>query len=282
MTSSTLEVTNPARQTGNLLGFVVLTFAGTWIAWLASARLGLLAGGYVSAGGAVFLLGVFAPSLVALALTWRDEGKEGVVALLARIGRWRVDPRWYLIAVAYMAAIKLSAAMIARLATGTWPAFGETPLPLILGAIIVSTWVQAGEEVGWRGYALPRLWQHLGLGGAGVVLGLIWALWHLPLFFIPGTGSDTESFPIYLIIVTNLSVAMAWVYWKTGGSLMLVMLMHASVNNTTGIVPGSLPYPVSPMSFDGSTVAWSTVAVSTVISVLLLVRMRGAQPGDAP
>ena len=271
-----------ARQTRSLVGFFVLTFALTWIAWLASARLGLLAGGFFAAGGLIFLLGVFAPAPVALGLTWHDGGRDAVEALLARIGRWRVEPRWYLIAIGYMAAIKLLAAVIARFITGTWPAFGQTPWPLMIGVIVLSTWVQAGEEVGWRGYALPRLWQHLGLGGASIVLGVIWALWHLPLFFIPGTGSDTESFPIYLVIVTNLSVAMAWLYWKTGGSLLLVMLMHASVNNTAGIVPGSLPYPVSPLSLDGSTVAWATVGVSSLVSALLLVRMRGAQPDDAP
>lgn len=265
------------RQTRNLVGFFVLTFAVTWIAWLASARLGSLAGGGLfGTGGPVFLLGVFAPALVALGLTWHDQGRDGVVSLLARVGRWRVDRRWYLIALGYMAATKLLAAVIARLVTGTWPAFGETSWLLMIGAILVSTWVQAGEEVGWRGYALPRLWEHLGLGGASVVLGVIWALWHLPLFFIAGTGSDTQSFPIYLIIVTNISVAIAWVYWKTGGSLLLVMVMHASVNNTTGIVPAALPYPVRPMSFDGSVLAWCTVGVSSLVAVLLLIRMRGA------
>lgn len=271
-----------AGHTRSLFGFFALVFALTWIAWLTSARLGLLAGGFFATGGLVFLLGLFAPALVALGLTWHYEGRDAVVALLARIGRWRVEPQWYLIALGYTVAIKLLAAGIARLVTGTWPAFGETPWPLMIGGIVISTWVQAGEEVGWRGYALPRLWQHLGLGGAAIVLGVIWALWHLPLFFIPGTGSDTQSFPIYLIIVTNISVAMAWVYWKTGGSLLLVMFMHASFNNTNGVVPASLPYPVSPLSLDGSVVAWCTVAVSSLVSALLLVRMRDAVPGDAP
>ena len=70
--------------------------------------------GFFATGGLVFLLGVFAPALVALGLTWHDEGRDGVVALLARIGRWSVEPRWYLIALGYMAAIKLLAAVFAR------------------------------------------------------------------------------------------------------------------------------------------------------------------------
>jgi hypothetical protein len=263
-----------------VLGFFLLAFAFTWIAWLASATLAAPSNtGFFGVGGPVFLLGVFAPALVALALTAYGEGRAGVVRLLARIGRWQVGTRWYLFAVGYMAATKLLAALIHRLATGAWPTFGDTPWLLMLGAILVSTWAQAGEEVGWRGYALPRLAQHLGLGGASVLLGVIWALWHLPLFFLPGTGSDGQSFPIYLLHVTALSVAMSWLYWKTEGSLLLVMLMHASVNNTTGIVPAAVPNAVDPMSFEGSLVAWVTVGVSWVIAALLLSRMRGAEIG---
>ncbi|MBK5257327.1 MAG: CPBP family intramembrane metalloprotease [Vicinamibacteria bacterium] len=149
----------------------------------------------------------------------------------------------------------------------------------MLGAILVSTWAQTGEELGWRGYALPRLATHLGLSSASVLLGVIWALWHLPLFFLQGSGSEGQSFPIYLLHVTALSVAMSWLYWKTEGSLLLVMLMHASVNNTTGIVPAAVSHPVDPMSFEGSLVAWVTVGLALVVAALLLCRMRGAKIG---
>lgn len=261
-----------------LPGFFALTFAFTWTAWLASAafatpgRVGLF-----GLGGAVFLTGVFAPAFVALALTAYGEGRAGVARLLGRIGTWQPDARWYLFAIGYMAAIKLVAAVIHRFIIGGWPAFGDVSLPLMLGAILLSTWVQAGEEIGWRGYALPRLARHLGLGGASVCLGVIWALWHLPLFFMPGSGSDGQSFPIYLLHVTALSVAMSWLYWRSEGSLLLVMLMHASVNNTTGIVPAALPDAVNPWSFQGSPMAWLTVGVSWAIAALLLLRMRRAE-----
>ena len=263
-----------------LLGFFLLTFAVTWTAWLAPAVLAAPSdAGFFGVGGPVFLLGVFAPAFVALALTAYGEGRAGVAQLLARIGRWQVGARLYLFAIGYMAATKLLAALIHRIAMGAWPPFGDTPLPLMLGAILVSTWAQAGEEVGWRGYALPRLATHLGLGGASVLLGVIWALWHLPLFFLQGSGSEGQSFPIYLLHVTALSVAMSWLYWKTEGSLLLVMLMHASVNNTTGIVPAAVSKAVGPMSFEGSLVAWVTVGVSSVVAALLLCRMRGAEIG---
>jgi membrane protease YdiL (CAAX protease family) len=263
-----------------LLGFFLFTFAFTWTAWLAPAALGASGNsGVFALGGPIFLLGVFAPAFVALALTASSEGRAGVERLLARIGRWQVGAPMYLFAISYPAATELFAALIQRIALGEWPRFGDTSVPLMLGGILVSTWVQAGEEVGWRGYALPRLAAHLGLGGASILLGVIWALWHLPLFFLPGSGSDGQSFPIYLLHVTTLSVAMSWLYWKTEGSLLLVMVMHASVNNTGGIVIGALPNAVDPMSFEGTPVAWLTVAVSSAVAALLLIRMRGAEIG---
>lgn len=72
---------------------------------------------------------------------------------------------------------------------------------------------------------------------------------------------------------------MSWLYWKTEGSLLLVMLMHAAVNNTTGIVPAALPHAVDPMSFRGSIVAWASVGVAWLVAVPLSLRMRGAEVG---
>lgn len=255
--------------------FFLLTFALTWAAWLAvnSSPAGSVA---FAVGGPVFLLGVFVPGFVALALTSFADGRTGVAALLARIGRWHVSWRLYVFAIGYLATTKLSAAVVHRIIVGEWPLFGDTSVALIAGGILVSTWVQAGEELGWRGYALPRLAASMGLGGASVVLGVAWALWHLPLFVMEGTGSTGQSFPLYLLHVTALSVAMSWLYWKAKGSLLLVMIMHAAVNNTTGIVPAALPTATDSLSFQGSFVGWATVAVAWVIAAVLLYQMRGA------
>jgi membrane protease YdiL (CAAX protease family) len=106
---------------------------------------------------------------------------------------------------------------------------------------------------------------------------MLWALWHLPLFFIPASGSDGQSFPIYLLLVTSLSIAMGWLYWKTDGSLLLVMLMHASVNNTTDIVPAAVPGASDPFSLTASSIALLTLGLSWLVAVLLLSQMRGAQ-----
>ncbi len=260
------------------LPFLVLTFGFTWAAWFAAAALaegreGGLARGL---GGAVFVLGVIAPALVALALTRRSNGRDGVTRLFGEIGRWRVGLRWYLFALAYFITIKLSAALVQRVATGDWPAFGETPVLLLFAGILTSTWVQAGEEIGWRGYLLPRLASRVGLGTASIGLGIIWALWHLPLFYIDGSGSTGQSFPLYTSHVTAVSVAMAWLYWRTGRSLLLVMVMHAAVNNTTSIVVSAVPGASSVWTLNGSLVAWATVGLSWLIAFAMLWDMRGA------
>ena len=260
-----------------LLAYFSLTFLVTWSVWFAAAGLAAPGNtGLFGGRGPVFLLGVFAPALVALALTAQAEGRTGVTRLLARIGQWRVAARWYAVAIGYFIVIKLAAALVHRLVVGEWPPFGSTPVALIILGIAVSTWVQAGEEVGWRGYALPRLAHYFGLGGASLVLGVVWAVWHIPLFVLPDSGSTGQSFPAYLLQVIPMSVVLAFLYWKTDGSLLIVMLTHASVNNTTGIVPAAIGGPTAPIALGGSLVAWATVALSWAVATPLLIRMRRA------
>lgn len=260
--------------------YLVVTFAVTWAIWIAPGATPAGRTGLLALGGPVFLLGVFTPGLVALALVAREDGRQGVAALLARIGRWRVGWYLYLFALVYVMATKLAAAAIIRLMSGAWPALGSTPWILLLAAALATAVVQAGEELGWRGYALPRLAERVGLGPASVLVGIVWAFWHLPLFFIAGTGSDGQSFPLYVLYVTPLSVAMAWLYWQAGGSLLPVMLMHAAVNNTAEIVPAALQGAGDPLSFRGSLVAWVTAGIFWVVAAVCLLAMRGKRLTD--
>jgi hypothetical protein len=176
-----------------------------------------------------------------------------------------------------MAVIKLAAALLLRITTGAWPAFGQEPLYLMAVAIVFSTPMQAGEEIGWRGYALPHLSTGIGLPGASLVVGIIWACWHLPFFILSGTDKSGQSFPVYLLTVTALSVAMGWLYWRTNGSLLLTMLMHAAVNNTKDIVPSAVSAATNAFSLSSSRVAWLTVAILWICAVYFLFRMRRAR-----
>jgi membrane protease YdiL (CAAX protease family) len=250
-----------------LLEFFSLTFLATWSLWAAAAAM-LHTGAFPPLARAVLLLGTISPSLVALALT--DRRQE----LVDRVFKWDVGVRWYVFAISYMAAIKLSVAVVHRVATGAWPRFGDEPWYLMVGAIMISTWVQAGEEIGWRGYALPRLWERFGLAPASVILGIIWALWHVPLFLFAAADTYGQSFPLYALQVTAISVAMAWLYWRTGGSLLLVMLLHASINNTKDIVPSGVPGATNPLALSTSRVAWLTLAFLWIPAAYFLFRMR--------
>lgn len=272
-------MSTPGRGAGSLVSFFVLTFAVTWTCFITLVRSTNAAPGAPSPPWhhVVLMLGIFAPALVALALTVRGEGSAGVGTLLGRIARFNVDARWYAFALGYMVVIKLVAALVHRAVLGTWPQLGTEPWFVMLAAIPVSTFVQAGEELGWRGYALPRLAERFGLGPAAIVLGVFWAAWHLPLFYLVGADTHGQSFVVYLFQVIAISVAMAWLYWRTHMSLILVMLMHAAINNTKDIIPSLPRAAADPFSPHASSIAWIGVAVMWAVAAWFLVQMRGAK-----
>jgi len=259
---------------GSLVAFFLLTYAVMWALYFTVVAASIPAR---SPLGAVLIhLGAWSPGIVALALTARAEGAEGVRALLGRVVQWDVPAKWYVFAVGYFLAIELVAALIHRVAVGAWPRFGSEPLYLIPLAIAFSTPFQAGEEIGWRGYALPRMAARFGLARSSVLLGLIWGFWHLPQFFIRDGNSYGQSFFVFVVLVTALTVAMAWLFGHTGGSLLPVMVMHAAVNNAGGIVPIAAPGGTSTFGLSSSSttlVGWLTVALLWVCAAWFLARM---------
>jgi membrane protease YdiL (CAAX protease family) len=146
---------------------------------------------------------------------------------------------------------------------------------VILGGTFFSTIMlgQSGEEVGWRGYALPRLAELYGLRLASLILGVVWAVWHLPLFFVRGADTYGQSFFIWAMGVTALSVTFAWLYANTNGSLLLTMLLHSAINQSLGIVSGALPGADNPFSFSTSLPGWITLALLWLTAAYFLVRM---------
>src|SRR5437762_11997101 len=143
-------------------------------------------------------LGAYSPSLVALWLTARAEGGSRVRALLGCILQWRVPARWYLFAVGYIPVIKLTAALVQRVATGAWPRLGSEAWYVIPVAVAFSTPFQAGEEIGWRRYALPRLATRFARARASNPLGAIWACRPLPPLFIPAADTLGQPFRVYV------------------------------------------------------------------------------------
>jgi len=265
------------RDRRALLKFFFITFAITWPCFSAVAAFSAgAAPNFAFLRGPILFLGIFAPAIVALSLTARAEGKEGVLALLRRLVKADVAPRWYVFAIGYMVAVKLAVALLYRLILGAWPRSGGEAWYVMLAATIGSLIIggQSGEEIGWRGFALPRLATRFGYGAGSIILGVIWALWHLPLFFVREADTYGQSFILYTLQVTATSVAIAWLYQRTNGSLLLTMLMHSAINNTKDIVPSHLDGGMSSFTFNASIVGWMTVAVLWMCAGFFLVSMR--------
>lgn len=258
-----------------LLNYFLLTFVISWFFFISLLVIPSDPIGLSVLQQIVGLLGTITPALVALWMLAHQKPAGQVKAIFNRIGLWEVDIKYYLFAAGYIVFIKLAVAVIYHVITGHWPVFGREPWYLMLGAIVISTWVQAGEEIGWRGFALPRLTQKYGLAMGTCILGVIWACWHLPLFFVKGSTIVGQSFPLYLLQVTALSIAIGWLYWRTGGSLLLTMLMHAAVNNTKDIVPSAVEGATHPYAWSTSLSAWLTLALLWLFAIYFLYDMRG-------
>jgi uncharacterized protein len=108
-------------------------------------------------------------------------------------------------------------------------------LPLV-GAISVYMliFVPLGEEVGWRGYALPALQGRNNTLLASVVLGVIWTLWHLPLFFNPATSYSNTTFWVFMVFLLPFPIVYTWIFNSTGGSVLMAMILHAVTNASIG------------------------------------------------
>ena len=185
-------------------------------------------------------LGFVAGALIASGLC---DGKAGAVQLLRRLLIWRVAWFWYAAAVLGPAAFYLLGIGIHVLLGGTMPDFRQ---PFILRLVPPSLGMALagsifflyevlfnGEEFGWRGYALPRLQVRRSALVASLIIGAVWAFWHVPKFLTSGEPHDT-SFWFFAVNMIANAVLYTWVFNKTRGSLLLMLLLHAGIN--TGIV----------------------------------------------
>ena len=132
--------------------------------------------------------------------------------------------------------------------------------------------VRASEEIGWRAYALPRLAKRFGFAKAGLILGPIWACWHLPLFLIPGVGASGGSAPIFVLGVTALSVAFAWLYGNTNGSLVPVILLHSAIDDVFIVLPKPMTVANS-LALGSELMPWLITAFECLIAGCILALM---------
>ena len=173
---------------------------------------------------------LFGPALAAVIVAAVTDGRPGLRDLLGRLVRWRVGARWYAVALGLPAVLALAAAGLhLLLGAQTSVNFGGlTVLNLVVFVLIV------GEELGWRGYALPRLLAERSALAASLFLGALWGAWHLPTFFVPGAPQYGLPFFAFVLMTIAYSVLIGWVFVHAQGSVLIASLLHGAINLSQG------------------------------------------------
>jgi membrane protease YdiL (CAAX protease family) len=193
---------------------------------------------------AVYLLLGYGFVIAAIVMTGLTQGKDGVIVLLKRFLIWRVDWKWYLAAFLLIPAIDLVAVYLNAIWSQTpvdfsavyaYEIFGPSAnLLLIIVPFFLFDALTNGEEIGWRGYVLPRLQTKYNALTSTLILGIVWSLWHLPKFI---SHWDTVYFAWFVVDTMAKAILLTWLYNGTTGSLLLATLFHASINTASIVLP---------------------------------------------
>lgn len=215
----------------HLVPFFVLTFALTWGLGAAfvvfSDQITALLGA-LSVTNPLYLVMTWSPGLVGMLLVVTVTGLSGLRRFLRRLFDTSVPFAWLAFVLLALPALKMTGALL----NGT-PITGLvvlSPFREILSMSIFMLFLGPVEEFGWRGVALPLMQRVMAPVWAGMIVGLVWAVWHLPAFFVGGTPQSAWAVLPFLIGVTAVGVVMAVVYNKTGGNLLLPILIHWQLN----------------------------------------------------
>ncbi len=278
-------------STHPLVAYFVIAFAGTWafLGPFALSRnvngLGLLPFTLPDIAFLfAFVLGTLAgPALASLTVTAATSGKAGVGQLLRRCVQWRVGIQWHLIAIfgflliflvgySVFLGVNLPLTLLAK-----WPLLFTVLLPQAVFIILTGSFA---EELGWRGFALPRLQQRYGPVLGTIILGTLHGLWHLPAFFTRLLGPF--SLPYYagfLFAAIVTTFLYTWIFNHTRGSVLLATLTHGCSNASTNVLVLLVPahLVVSGWAAPIANGNWNEVNVIIfgVCALLLLIFTRG-------
>jgi membrane protease YdiL (CAAX protease family) len=198
----------------------------------------------------VFLPGAFGPSIAALILAGRRGGRPAVAELLRSLLRWRVPIFLYVAVLLAPPAMTASATLLssyhvrwaqAALVPGLSAVPGAYALALPFGPL--------PEELGWRGYALPRLLREHGVFLASIILGVVWTFWHTPMFWFPGAAIPSvfelsfSSVLLYLVQMVAEACLFTITYLLSGGSVLLAVLQHVAFNTSEAVLFGFILEP---------------------------------------
>nr|WP_199045523.1 type II CAAX endopeptidase family protein [Dyella sp. ASV24] len=214
------------------LVYLAMAFGITWVAW---GILVVLAQRYFTSYGAwpymtLYVLGGLGPTIAAYLAVWRTPEQAPVREFNQRLLHWRVRPVWYLLAlglplalgfIAIGVAVALKPALGDSVHIKSWYLFPQYLLMTIIGGGL--------EEFGWRGVTQDEWGRVIGPARAALLIGPVWALWHLPLFFLPGVVQYHASFALFLVGIMGNALLLGWLYSRTR-SILLCVLMHAAIN----------------------------------------------------
>ena len=268
---------HPSRTTTRAfpLMFVLIAFAFSWAFWLLAV---LEARGLISSLPVpAMLLGAFGLMVAAVVLTAQEGGRAGLRSLLSRVVRWRVAPIWYGVALLGPIVLTLGAMALQLVVFGGQPPslgamVGALPTMLAL-SVYMFIQVGIGEEIGWRGYALPKLQAGYSALVSSLILGVIWFLWHLPLFFTPTTIYSNTPLWVFLVFLLPFSILIGWVLNSTGGSVLMVMILHAVMNASTGPLWRTIPDGATTIN---NTNIWLIQAGLLWVGAIVVVLVYGA------
>lgn len=214
----------------------------------------------------------YMPTLAAVIVTGWTEGKAGIRALFRKLLIGRVGLHWYIFAIFGFAAICAGAIGLANVVSESLIPFLPDNLPQpssTLEAVLFITFIFTistlvnGEELAWRGFALPGLQAKYNALTSSLILGVIWGLFHLPLFFTLTSSQAGTSFVGFLISTISLTIIFTWMYNHTRGSVLLAYLLHGSANTWTRI-----------FAVDHNTDPWvsgAMIGLPLLIAVILVV-----------
>jgi uncharacterized protein len=255
-----------------LAAFFLIAFLVPWGLWsylLATTPAGeLLRSGPTPVFLIFAILGGFGPSLAAVLVAGISEGPGGVRSLLGGLARWRFGITWYGAALVLVPVITL-------LTLAVFSVLGR-PLPLgdVAGRLGLGlSWplfAALGEELGWRGFALPRLQARYSPLVSGLLVGVLWGFWHLPADYL-GFGDQGWLFSLNFLLLgpcllTGFSILMTWVYNRTGGSLLAMVLFHYSITFSGIVLAAQGLSARQSLAVNAASVAAIWVAVGLVLA----------------
>ncbi len=255
-----------------LASFTAMAFAISWVMWLPVIFSGPEALFWVTF---FFILGGMGPFAASLVIIFLSGDQQQSQTFKQRLFLWRVPARWYAVVLLLPIAIVAASCSLLLLLGEGFEISADLPPVWVYPFILLYMGFLGGglEEPGWRGFALPRLLARYSPAASGLILGVIWAFWHLPLFLAPSLAQ--KDIPVGLFILTGvaLSIIFTWAYLATGGSIPMAIILHAGINAALNW------YPMSAETMELFLPVTLVAMLASVLFVLFSGQFRKGLPG---